>query len=186
MIIVGITGTLGSGKGTIVDFLKEKGFSHFSARDFIVKTIEKENLIVDRDSMTLIANRLREENSPSYIIEQLYNEALKGKNNSIIESIRNPKEVNFLKEKDNFILIGVDADIHKRYERILKRKSQTDSVSFETFKQNEEREMHSNDINAQNIAFCMQKADILIDNSGTIDQLKEKVDILWKNIIQKK
>ena len=69
MIIIGITGTLGAGKGTIVDFLKEKGFLHYSARDFIVETIEKEGLEVNRDSMTLIGNRLREEHSPSYILK---------------------------------------------------------------------------------------------------------------------
>ena len=182
MIIVGITGTLGAGKGTIVDLLKEKGFLHFSARGFIVETIEKEGMIVDRDSMTIIGNRLRQEHTPSYIIESLYYRARETGKNSIIESVRNPMEVEFLRKKEDFILIAVDADIRTRYERILQRKSSTDNVSFETFKENEEREMQSSDINAQNLRACIEKADIVIDNSLTIEDLKEKIEEIWKKI----
>lgn len=185
MIIIGITGTLGAGKGTIVNLLKEKGFLHYSARDFIVETIEKEGLEVNRDSMTLIGNRLREEHSPSYIIESLYHRAKESGKNSIIESVRNPKEVEFLRQKEDFLLIAVDADIKIRYQRILQRKSSTDNVSFETFRQNEEREMQSNDVNAQNLKSCIDKADILVDNSGTIEELKEKIEEIWKKIIKK-
>ncbi len=182
MIIIGITGTLGAGKGTIVDLLKEKGFLHYSARDFIVETIEKEGLEVNRDSMTLIGNRLREEHSPSYIIESLYQRAKISGKNSVIESVRNPMEVEFLRKKEDFLLIAVDADIKIRYQRIVQRKSSTDNVSFETFKQNEEREMQSNDVNSQNLKSCIDKADIIVDNSGTIEELKEKIEDLWKKI----
>jgi len=41
MIIIGITGTLGAGKGTVVEYLQEKGFRHYSARGFITKEVEK-------------------------------------------------------------------------------------------------------------------------------------------------
>lgn len=185
MLIIGITGTLGAGKGTIVELLREKGFLHFSARDFIVQTIEKEGLEVNRDSMTLIGNRLRQEHSSSYIIESLYYRAKESGKNSIIESIRNPMEVEFLRQKENFMLIAVDADIRTRYQRIVQRKSSTDNVSFETFQKNEEREMSSNDINAQNLISCIQKADILVDNSGTIEDLKYKIEQIWKKIEKK-
>ena len=30
MLIIGITGTLGAGKGTIVEYLREKGFRHLT------------------------------------------------------------------------------------------------------------------------------------------------------------
>ena len=45
MIIIGITGTLGAGKGTIVDYLvKERGFVHYSVRAFITEEIEKREI----------------------------------------------------------------------------------------------------------------------------------------------
>ena len=42
MIIIGITGTLGAGKGTIVDYLvKEEGFDHYSVRGFLLEEMKK-------------------------------------------------------------------------------------------------------------------------------------------------
>jgi len=34
-MIIGITGTLGAGKGTIVEILKKKWFGHYSVREFL-------------------------------------------------------------------------------------------------------------------------------------------------------
>ena len=40
MLIIGITGTLGAGKGTVVEYLVEKkGFDHYSVRAFLLKEI---------------------------------------------------------------------------------------------------------------------------------------------------
>ena len=63
MIIIGITGTLGAGKGTIVDFLtKNKRFEHFSARALIVEEIEKRGLENNRNNMVVVDNDLRNKN----------------------------------------------------------------------------------------------------------------------------
>ena len=58
-MIIGITGTLGAGKGTIVECLLEKGFKHYSVREFLVEEICKRGLEVNRNSMVLVANELR-------------------------------------------------------------------------------------------------------------------------------
>ena len=71
MIIIGITGTIGAGKGTVVDYFTTKGFRHYSARQFIVREIERRRLPVDRDTMVSVANDLRTAHSPSYIITSL-------------------------------------------------------------------------------------------------------------------
>ncbi len=106
MKIIGITGTLGSGKGTIVDFLvKEKGFTHYSVRAFLLEEIRKRNLPENRDSMVMIANELRKNNSPSYITDQLYEQALKQNDNAIIESIRTPGEAVSLSSKGEFYFL---------------------------------------------------------------------------------
>ena len=49
MITIGITGTLGAGKGTIVDYLIEKrGFVHYSVRAFITEGGIKNQYLVKR------------------------------------------------------------------------------------------------------------------------------------------
>ncbi len=184
MIIIGITGTLGAGKGTIVEYLvSKKKFEHFSVRSFLVKEIEKQNLPVNRDSMVQVANNLRAEHSPSYIVEQLYAEALQSGKDCIIESIRTPGEVDALQKAGNFYLFAVDAPAKMRYERILKRASETDNVNFETFIANEKREMESTDPNKQNLSRCIERADYIFENDEEIAELHEKVDAVISYIL---
>ena len=105
MKIIGITGTLGAGKGTIVEYLTNKhGFTHFSVRAYLIKAINAQGKEVNRDNMVQTANQLRAENGPSYIAEELLKEAQESGSNCIIESIRTVGEVTALKSKGNFYL----------------------------------------------------------------------------------
>jgi dephospho-CoA kinase len=177
MLIIGITGTLGAGKGTIVDYLvKEKGFVHFSVRGFITEEILRQGLPVNRDSMVTVANKLRADHSPSYIIDQLYEQALLTGKNCIIESIRTPGEVESLREKGNFLLFAVDADPMLRYDRIVMRNSETDRISYKTFISNEKREMQSNDPAKQNIGKCIEQADLIFYNNSSVDDLYKLIE----------
>ncbi len=172
MKIVGITGTLGAGKGTIVEYLvNKKGFRHFSVREYLIREIKNRGMNVNCDSMTVVANDLRARNNPAFIIEELYREAAKTGKNSIIESIRTPGEIEFLRKQGNFVLLAVDADARLRYERISLRASETDKIDFQTFLKNEKREMTSLDINKQNLSRCIDMADIVLKNKGSIEEL---------------
>lgn len=176
MLIIGITGTLGAGKGTIVDYLvSEKGFLHFSVREFISEEIIRRGMPVNRDSMVIVANDLRANNSPSYIVDQLFERAVGTGKNCVIESIRTPGEVVSLKAKGNFILLAVDANDEIRYSRIQNRNSETDQVSLETFRQNEAREMDSSDPNKQNLRKCIEVADFTLRNDEDIEDLTKNV-----------
>ncbi len=177
MIIIGITGTIGAGKGTIVDYLvKNKGFKHFSVRDYISEEIKRRNMPLNRDSMVLVANDLREKNSPSFIVDELCKLAQLSGQNCIIESIRTPGEVESMRKHKQFILFAVDAEPKLRYDRILLRGSETDHISYETFLENEAREMNSSDPNKQNLKTCISKADYLFLNNDDIASLNTKIE----------
>ena len=165
MITIGITGTLGAGKGTIVDYLiQKKGFVHYSVRAFLIEEIERRGMPVNRDSMTLVGNDLRAQHSPSWIVEQLYAQAQTSGKNCIIESIRTPGEVEALRNKPNFY-------------------SETDHIDYATFLANEQREMDNDDPNKQNLGYCIAHADYRFDNGGTIEQLHEQVQEVLKQIL---
>ncbi|MCR4327560.1 MAG: AAA family ATPase [Nanoarchaeota archaeon] len=181
-MIIGITGTLGAGKGTIVELLKKRGFKHYSVRGFLIEEIKVRNLPINRDSMVIVANLLRNENSPSYIATKLYEIAEKNGGNSVIESLRAVGEVKELKKNKDFYLFSVDANIKKRYERIIKRGSESDKVSYEKFLEDEKREMENSDPAKQDLKKCIEMSDFKFRNNGTIKGLEKKVEEILREL----
>jgi dephospho-CoA kinase len=186
MIIIGITGTLGAGKGTIVEYLvDEKGFVHYSVRAYLLEKIREQGRPENRDSMFRLANELRTRFGPSYVTDQLYKQALVSGKNCVIESIRTPGEIDSLRAKGNFFLLAVDADSEFRYQRILLRQSETDRVTRKTFLENEEREMNPTDPNKQNLKKCIEMADFILVNNGTKKNLIQQVEKVLDQVSRK-
>lgn len=185
MIIIGITGTLGAGKGTIVDFLVKKyDFTHYSVRQYLIEILEEKQEKVNRDTMVSLANELRGKYGPDYIAVQLYEKAKKNGGNCIIESLRTAGEVETLREKESFSLLSVDADSKLRYERIKKRKSSTDMISYDEFIANEKREMGNTDPNKQSLKICIKMSDYQLNNDGVITDLHQKIIQLMKEVLK--
>jgi len=182
VLIIGITGTIGAGKGTVVDYLvNQKGFKHYSVSGYLTEELLKQKRAVDRNGMREIANEIRTKLGPDYITKILFEKAKKESGNAIIESIRNPKEAEFIKQKGG-IIFAVDADQKTRYERICSRGSGKDGVTFEEFKKQEDLESKTTDPNAQNLPKCMLISDYKFDNNGSIQDLYNNVEEVIKKI----
>lgn len=175
-MIIGLTGTNAAGKGTIVDFLKEKSFEHFSVRGYLTERLKAQNLPIDRPHMQMLANNLRESYGPSFIIEQLYEQA-KDSENAIIESIRCPGEITALRQRPEFLLFGVDADPLTRYRRSIERASETDrNKSYLTFLTEEQTENNNKEPFKQNLTKCLEEADIFVLNNEGKEEFTKKID----------
>lgn len=186
-MVIGITGTLGSGKDTLMELLKnEYNFKHFSVRDYLINILEEQDEEVNRLTLSRLANRLRAENHPAYLAEVLFNKALEAGGNAVIESIRTPGEVEFLKDHAEFVLFAVDADPNLRYERVQNRKSVTDRIDFNTFMSDEQKEMQNEEPHKQNLATCIRISDFKFRNNSTIEMFYKRVRKTLENKLKLK
>jgi dephospho-CoA kinase len=159
-----------------VEYLKEKGFKHYSARAIIEEEVVSRGLARNRDNTTSVANDLRATYGPHILAERLYGAAQAGGGDAVIESLRAPAEIEFLRGKESFRLWAIDADPRRRYGWIRARESFTDNVTFEKFMADEAREMHSDDPTKQNIGACIKLADHVFLNNKTKEDLWAEVD----------
>jgi dephospho-CoA kinase len=180
-MIIGITGTIGAGKGTVVEYLvKEKGFKHISARSIWTLELEERGLEVNRDTMTQLANELRAEHGADYFVRRALKE-VEGLENVVIESIRTVAELELL-QQEGAVILAVDADQKLRYERIHGRASALDDVTFDEFARQEATEMANDDPAKQNITAVMEQADFVIQNTESIAELESAVEVILQQL----
>lgn len=159
----------------MVDYLKTHGFAHYSVRDVLLEEVARRGLPPDRPSLRMVGNELRELYSSSYLVEHAYADAVEKGGDAVIESIRAFGEAEFLKEK-GAILLAVDADQKIRYGRIYARGLSTDSVDFDTWVAQEERELASPEMHGQNVLGVMNMADYRIHNNGSLEEMRAELN----------
>jgi len=176
-MVIGITGTDGAGKGTVVHYLVTKyGYTHYSSRDFITEEIERQGLPLSRSQMRLTANEMREAGGNDIVVVKALERArAEGKTNVVIESVRALAEASYLKAHEGVIL-AVDADPKVRFERVQNRRSATDKVTYEQFLKHEELEKNDPNPHGMQKALVMERADFTIANSKSIADLQMQVD----------
>lgn len=171
-MIIGIAGTLGAGKGTVVEYLKEKGFEHYSTSGMFKAILESQGQTANREAYTWLGDAFRTL-GPAGPIQIQYEIAKHSNSSVIIESIHDVPEAEFLKKRGALIL-GVDISLETRFERISLRGSEKDNVSFEEFKNIALHEEEGG--GKHNIRKVLDMADHTIMNDDTIEELHQKVD----------
>jgi dephospho-CoA kinase len=179
-MIIGITGTLGAGKGTVTEYLvREKGFKQFAVSDtFLAGEAKKRGLEPTRPNRQMIANEYRAK-GPTKLMEAVYEfarPAIEAGENVIIDPQHTAGEVNFIKEKGGLVF-AVDADLEVRYKRIKLRGGPKDKVSFEEFEKIQNQEMRSDDPNRNNLGAAIAAADVRLTNNTTPEELFAQVEV---------
>jgi dCMP deaminase len=173
-MIIGLTGPNASGKGEAAEYLRSKGFIYYSLSDILREEGKRLGIEPLRENLIDLGNRMRKENGPAALAVLLSKKILKNKD-YIVDSIRNPAEIETLRKLGGFILLGLDAPIETRFKRSTERNRAGDALTLEDFKVKEARE-NKPDIENQQLKKCLDMADIVIINDSSLKDLYNKID----------
>ena len=182
-MIIGLTGKNGSGKGEVAAFLRDKSFYYYSLSDVIREELESQKIPITREALIAAGNELRQKHGAD-VLARLTLKKIDPNRNYVVDSIRNPVEVQALKQAGDFLLLNIEAPPEVRFDRIRSRKREQDPQTLDEFLQVEQAERQSKSQHKQSIEDCQSMADYTIVNDGTVQDLHKKVIDLVSSVLR--
>jgi dCMP deaminase len=183
-MIIGLTGKNGAGKTAVLEYLRSRGFEAYSLSDEIREEIRIRGQQVTREILIDVGNELREKFGPGILAMRVLRN-LESNHNYVVDSIRNPSEVQVLKSRGDFTLLAVEADINIRFERSRHRDREGAAQTLQQFKEEETRELDSDNPANQQLHATRQKADLVVTNDGTLEDLHRQLDKLLSPLMSR-
>src|SRR3989338_3158422 len=182
-MIIGVTGSYASGKDSVAEILKKMNFYHLSFSDILREELTERKQKITRDALISIGNELREKHGPAVLAKKAL-EKLKDGENFVFTSLRNPKEVELLQKRKDFLLINVTAPDQVRLTRLLSRNREEDPRTIKELREKEALENSTNP-NAQQLQIVAKMAQVTVRNDSTIQKLEEKMERLVSDYLFK-
>jgi len=181
-MIIGISGTFGSGKDLVSNYLETKGFLHCSTSDALRKITAEKGREVNRENLRLTANEIEHEEGGN-LAEQCL-KMRRGNSNVAVSGLRRLLEIDYLRSlPEKFFFVFIDAPIETRYNRVIDRSREGEAkMTLEEFERREELE--SSGQSSQRLDLCKDEADKIIINDGTIEDLHDQIDKILTTIFQ--
>lgn len=186
MKIIGLTGTIASGKEVVKELIARKFDSYqVSLSGAIRGEMERRRRDFSRKTLQDMGNELRQKYG-TYVLAKVSTEFMpRAKPVMVVDGIRNPGEAEWLKKtyKNDFILVGVDAPQQLRFERVQKRSRPLDPKTWDEFVELDERDQGQNEPPyGQQVRKCIEMADVVIENDGDQARLEQKIQELFSII----
>ncbi len=181
VIVLGLTGSLAAGKGVVSDFFKDKGFTYYSLSNELRELAKSFDIEITRENLQNLGNKYRDERGNSFLAELVAEKIRKNNFNSIVDGIRNPGEVEYLRlNLYNFILISVDAPNDIRFERMIQRNRESDPKIWEDFIKVDNRDKGIGESESgQGVGKCMSMADFNLMNDSSLENASYRVQELY-------
>lgn len=172
-IIIGLTGDSSKGKGAVSEILKGKGFSYFSLSDRIREQATLYKWSHDRKVLQDLGDKLREDFGSDILVRRTIEfPAFKHADLVVVDGIRHPAEIEYLRNVFDAKIIGVDMTDETAFARMKERNRPGDPKTIEEYRASKERERGEPGSSAMQVDKCLQMADLVIWNEGNEENLK--------------
>ncbi|MFC1616257.1 AAA family ATPase [Patescibacteria group bacterium] len=174
-MIIGLTGSMGSGKGEVVNFLQTKGFEYVTLSAMVREEARQRGIPEEREQLMEVGNSMRKEFGAGVLAKK----ALEKVQNSdckkwVIDGIRNPAEIEELKRGEGVHVVGINCAKEILVKRILSRNRESDPNMHMEIIRKIERELGKDEpTDGQQVGKCMEMADRVIDNEGTLEEFNQ-------------
>ncbi len=188
---IGVVGQIASGKGVLVNWLTgHLGFKSFSLSSIVHDEFKKRNVGVGfsdpltRKTLQDMGDELRRVFGDDILAKRIMERCRDRVSRLIIiEGIRNPAEIKFLKKNKNFILIGVKASREIRFKRLLSRGKEWDPKTYSDFLKVDRRDIGvGQNKSGQQVGECLKYCDYVLMNNNSVEEFEEKIQKLMINI----
>lgn len=188
IVYVGVVGQIAVGKGVLVEYLiKKLGFVSFSLSSILHEELKKKNIKeFTRKTLQDMGDKLRKRYGDDVLARRAI-EVLKrqGEKHVVIEGIRNPGEIEFLKKNPAFILIGVKANREIRFKRLLQRAKPWDPKTWADFVKVDRRDLGvGQKKSGQQVGKCLAYCDYVLTNNKDKKDFERKVRELMKRVFK--
>jgi deoxycytidylate deaminase len=194
MVVVGLVGPFGSGCTYVGEWIeKNRGYKLLSLSKQLRELYSKDypRKKITRKALQDYGNSIREKNGSAYLAVLIWEKIqLDMSNNYVIDSIRNPDEINFLRTQiAEFYLFGVFAETESRWNRVKSLYS-SDRRAFD---EDDHRDSGEKFSYGQRVTDSFRMSDIIILNnndnySGSQNdnffrsELNDRIDLIEKKI----
>ena len=178
-MIIGLTGRNGSGKGAVAEYFVGRGCSATSLSDELRAWLRGRGLEPTRDNLIDGGLQIRTEGGGGVLARLALQRIARDGGDWVVDSVRNPMEVEALRERADFLLLDVQADVQTRFERVMARGRGGDALDFEQFLRQEQAELAPSNKAAQQLLATAELADIVVHNDGSIAALHEALAAVW-------
>ncbi len=186
MLIIGVVGQIASGKGILVNYLtRHFGFASFSLSLIVHDELRKRGIRkFSRQTLQDMGDELRKKEGNDVLAKRVI-ERLNREEKIVIEGIRNPAEIEFLKKNPNFILIGVKANRAIRFKRLLARGKQWDPKNWKDFVKVDRRDLGiGQGKSGQQVEKCFAYCDYVLTNNKDLAGFQKKIKELMKHVFK--